>query len=62
MIEYFFYSILWVCVSLLCVDCINEKYENKEEWYESEWFIKTGVVVIMPILYLAVRLKEAFEK
>jgi len=57
-----FIIILWYCVAILCLTCINESYTTEKEWLEMPVWQRTLYLSILPVIYLGLGAWKAFEK
>ncbi len=58
----FILYIMWTCLGLLCINCMNDSYSAEEEWSNESYMHKTIFIIIAPILYLLVEAARAFKK
>jgi len=54
--------ILWLCVALICVNCLNDMQGMTQDWKDLNWFVKAIVLPFVPFFYLAIAGHKAFEK
>ena len=56
------FIVLWLCVSLLCLRCINKDKDNEEEWLKLSIVYRTLTLPLIPVIYIALAGWEAIEK
>ena len=62
MLEWLILTVLWVIVGDLCIERLNETYDDSEDWFDMPMWARAGITVIAPLIYSGVRCKEAFKK
>lgn len=54
--------IMWLCVAVLCIRCINLDKDMQNEWDEMSLLRKAFITPVVPVAYLLIAAFGAFEK
>ena len=54
--------IMWFCLAVLCLNCVNNDYNLKKDWLEMPVWKRLMFLTVLPFLYLLLAGYSSFEK